>query len=372
MFRTLFESSVVADYAGVTRALAGEPLLLSKFLELARKADIPYPLFFAPINVVEAQLSIKVRKLMAGFTKPYFSMHSRSSVELRDVELIVKDLLRKQELIRKNDPTLQKNPLVGMLARSSDSVVHDAKRLMSAVGISRDEIRSARTKRAALDLLIGRLEARQVLVSKSAQHFMPQEMPPHAKFSGMTVKDKKVPFIFLATGNEGDNLEPDGRKLFTLTLLTVLLARNIFAPVNYDGHTLDASSPREYELTAEILMPEAELGLRTFGGLNDVRVAADTYQVTPSALAMRAWRLGRLDNSTFERYMDELRTEYRNRAKEPKRNPLPVNALRNYNGMECSLRMLAILDSGGLSRADFRRIVLLNKAEISAFRQAIQ
>jgi hypothetical protein len=206
VFTNLFRNSVVSNYAGVRRALDGRPLQLSELLQLSAQAQIPYPLFFAPKAVVEEQIRLKTEKLMAGFTKASFSMHSRHKVELRDVELIVKDLLRKQELLRKYDSSLTKNDLVGLLRNSRRSVVDDTNRLMSAVGFTRADLRGSKSKGAALDLLIGRLEDKQVFVSRSAQHYMPQEMPRHVKFSGMTIKDRKVPFIFLATGDEGEHL----------------------------------------------------------------------------------------------------------------------------------------------------------------------
>ncbi|MEV7398619.1 hypothetical protein [Aeromicrobium sp. NPDC092404] len=374
VFIALFSNSVVSTYAGVRNTLDGKPLPFKEFLNLANKAEIPYPLFFAPKGVVEEQVRLKIKKLMAGFTKSSFSMHSRHKVELRDVELIVKDLLRKQELLRRYDDTLVKNDLVGLLNRSRGPVVQDAGRLMAAVGFTRSELRTARTKEAALELLIARLEGKQVLVSRSAQHHMPQEMPPHAKFSGMTIKDKKVPFIFLATGNEGEHLEPAGRKLFTLVLLTVLIAEGTFAPVNYDGHTKDEASPRAYQLTAEILMPAAEIGPMKFPDLQSVKDAADKFKVTPSAIAMRARRLGRLDRDTFSTYMDELQNEYENRPKQVMSSARPVNALKKYNGVECSRRMLSILDSGHITQNEFRRIVLFNKlpaAQINDFRVAV-
>ena len=92
VFHALFSSSVVSEYAGVKRALAGTPLQFNEFLDLTRKAEIPYPLFFAPRAVVDAQIQVKVDKLMSGFTKSSFSMNSRHRVELSDVELVVKGL----------------------------------------------------------------------------------------------------------------------------------------------------------------------------------------------------------------------------------------------------------------------------------------
>jgi hypothetical protein len=300
-------------------------------------------------------------------------MHSRHQVELCDVELIVKDLLRKQELLRKNDTSLVKNNIVGLLKKSRRPI-EDANLLMDAVGFTRSDIRGAKSKEAALNLLIGRLEAKQIFVSRSAQHYMPQRMPSHAKFSGMTLKDKKVPFIFLASGDEGEHLEPAGRKLFTLALLTVLIARETFAPVNYDGHTKDETSPLEYQLTTEILMPAGEVQGMRFADLEAVKDAADDFKVTPSAVAMRARRLGCIDKDRFEAYMDALRVEYDRRPNQRLSSPRPVNALKKYNGIECSRRMLAMLDAGQLGKTDFRRIMFFNKiasSQINEFREAL-
>jgi hypothetical protein len=48
VFVALFHNSVMAGRAGVRDALAGNPLGFKNFVELARRAEIPYPLFFAP------------------------------------------------------------------------------------------------------------------------------------------------------------------------------------------------------------------------------------------------------------------------------------------------------------------------------------
>ena len=174
VFAVLFGNSVVSSYAGVRRALDGVPLAFKEFTKLAAQAEIPYPLFPAPIEVVKAQVRLKTEKLLAGFTKTSFSMHSRHKVELRDVELIVKDLLRKQELLRKYDKNLGRNQVVGLLRGSRRPVAEGAERVLTSIGLTRTDIREARNKEVALEVFISRLEARQVLVSRSAQ----QNMPP--------------------------------------------------------------------------------------------------------------------------------------------------------------------------------------------------
>ncbi len=373
VFEELFEQSVVNDRVGVRRARARSEIKFRDLVELARVAEIPYPLFFAPMDVVAEQLRIKNQKLMAGFTKTCFSMNSRDRVHLPDIELIIRDLIRKQEYL-KQDTTLVKNPIVGCLKRSRGSVAEDAEALMVALDVSRDQLRASPTKERALELLISKLEARQILVSRSVRNHMPQSMPKRAKFSGLTLKDSKVPYIFLSSG-EGDGLEPAGRRVFTLTLLTVLIARGVFAPVTYDGHTKDETATREYELTAQVLMPAAEMRETSFRSLDDVRRASDHCKVTPSAIVMRARRLGLLDRDTAGGYLDELAEEFARRERVHRKSPRPVNAQKKYNGLECSRRMLRLLDSGHMNAAEFCRVMFANRlrpAQIYEFRMAVR
>ena len=48
VFEALFEQSVVRNYAKVTRALETGSISFKDLVDHARKAEIPYPLFFAP------------------------------------------------------------------------------------------------------------------------------------------------------------------------------------------------------------------------------------------------------------------------------------------------------------------------------------
>src|SRR5665648_514642 len=233
VFLALLENSVASTYADYDKALKKSAINFTDLVGLARHGEVPYTLFFAPLPLVEAQIKTKTDKLLSGISKETFSVNSRDKVNLRDVELIVKDLLRKQQLLKTHDKTLKKNTIVGLLARPGKSVAADAAKLMNALGLTHEAIQSARTKERALAHLTARLEANQVLVSQSVQHFMPQRLTG-VRFSGLTIKDAKVPYIFLAGGDPGDFQEPDGRRLFTLALMSVLIARRIFAPVTYD------------------------------------------------------------------------------------------------------------------------------------------
>ncbi len=371
VFAALFDNSIVSQRAEVLQAFEGEPMKLASFVKLTGQAQIPYPLFFAPPPVVLEQVRLKNKKLTQGFTQESFSMHTRQRIALRDVELIVKDLRMKQKLLRENDSTLQMNEIVGLLRRSRQTVPQDAIALKTALGIEEQVLRRGK-KTAAVDYLVGRLEAHQILVARSTKDiFMPQRIPNWAKFSGITLKDRKVPYLFLASGDEGAQWQPEGRKLFTLTLLAVLISRDIFAPVNYEGHSKEKTTAREYRLVEEILMPAGQLQRAQFADLDLLKSAADTFMVTPSAMTMRARHLDLITQDRFETYMDVLKAEFVRPPKHPFSASDPAKSLRKYNGLECSRRMMRLLDAGQMSRGDFRRIMLFNKAEVGDFRRVL-
>ena len=373
VFSSLLENSVANTYAAYEKALEKSSITFSDLVDLARHGDIPYTLFFAPLALVEAQIEAKTKKLLDGLNKDAFSVNSRDTVRLRDVELIVKDLMRKQELLKKHDGSLVKNGIVGLLDKRGASVREDADRLMQALGWTHSAIRSTRNKQAALDHLIARLEANQILVSQSVNNYMPQRLKG-VNFSGMTIRDAKVPYIFLSGGESSDHQEPVGRRVFTLVLMSVLVARRIFAPVTYDGSSTGQNVGREYDIVGEVLMPARDLLSLTLSTLDDVKVAADDFKVTPSAMTVRAMRLRMIDGDTANAHLQELAREYSGQPKPRARQPNPVNAVRKYTGRELSIRMLQALDAGKLSTRDFCRSVTLNKikaSELGAFRKAL-
>ena len=365
----------MSGYAAVRNALNVGAIPFTELVTMARKAEIPYPLFFAPRDVVDEQLRLKRTRLLAGFSaRREFAMNSRSRVELSQVELLVKNLQHKQDYIKK-DKTLGKNAIVNLLKKPGASVEQDAAKLMAALKLLPAEVRDTRNKSDALDLLVGKLEAQNVLVSQSAKNYMPQQMPKGAIFSGMTVRDSKVPFIFIASGDEGEKFEPTGRRVFTLTLLAVLVARGRFATVTYNGHTTDETSMREYDLTAEILMPAADFRRADLGDLEAIRAASDVYKVTPSAVVMRAQRLKLLTRDEAGAHLMAIKDVYGKADQAPRRSMLPMNALKKYNGVECSRRMLALYDSNAVSTSEFCRLMFSNtyrgERAINDFRAAV-
>jgi hypothetical protein len=295
VFIELLENSVVSSRAPYLHALERGEIHYADLMELARKAEVPHPLFFAPLLMVRAQIASKTEKLLQGVAPDTFTVNTRTTIKLRDVELIVKDLLRKQQLAKKHDPSLGRNQIVGLLRRPGATARQDADKLIAALRLDLETFRQARTKEIALERLIEQIESNQILVSRSVRGFMPQILDG-VHFSGMTVRDSKVPYIFLAGGEHNDFQEPPGRQIFTLMLMAVLVARGIFAPVTFDAHS-DAPNPgSEFEIVGEILMPASELNALDLENLSAVKAAADDFKVTPSAMTVRAMRLGKVND----------------------------------------------------------------------------
>jgi len=361
VFANLLGNSVVNGRVPFLRAIERSEIHFQDLVELARKAEVPFPLFFAPLEQVNEQLRAKTKKLLQGVAPDTFTVNSRARIELRDVELIVKDLLRKQALVKKHDLSLVKNPIAGVLRRDGRTPMQEAKILLDALELDTATIRGARTKALALDLIIGKLEAKQVLVSRSVRGYMPQLL--EVKFSGMTVRDSKVPYIFLAGGDHGDDQEPTGRQIFTLVLMAVLVGRGIFAPVTYDASSTAPSAGREYDIVGEILMPTNEVKRANIGSLEEIQAAADSFKVTPSAMTVRAMRLGLVSTEVALEYLQTLATEYRNRTKPQPRQPKAVNAVRKYTGRELASRLLDAVDARSLSEREFCRVVCLNRVK---------
>lgn len=145
-------------------------------------------------------------------------------------------------------------------------------------------------------------------------------------------------------------------------LMAVLVARGIFAPVTYDANSNAPDAGREYDIVGEILIPASALNNIALHDLEAVKAAADAFKVTPSAIAVRAMRLGKLSIENALEHLGELETEFRARPKPgPRSQPKPVNAIRKYTGRALTTRMLRAVEERRVSEREFCRVVCHNR-----------
>lgn len=365
IFAALLDNSAARSYADFDHAMNRGSISWGNLKILAEKGDIPIPLFFGPKELVEHQIEKKDQALLSGLSKEAFSVNSRAEFRIADVELIVKDLIRKQELLKGLEPDLKKNTFVGCLRSNSEILENDVQAFFEHVGLNSDTFSAAKNAKEAFEKLASALEKVQVLVGESVRNYMPQQIRV-GDFSGLTLKDPKIPYIFVAGGDKGDNQEPIGRRLFTLVLLAVLVARNKFVPVAYNGDSLGGGSTYEFDLTASILMPKAKV-IDASTDLDSIKQLAANLNVTPTALTVRLKRLGIIDFKGASEHLRALREEFLMRPAQFATQPRPANAIRKYNGTFMTQHMLAHLDAGRLKPKEFRRTICLNNLEIQNF-----
>ena len=370
---TLMESSVAGTYADYRHALENGRIKLTRLEDLAHRGEIPLALFFAPDDVVKTQVKRKNARLLRGLTqKGTFQIGGRHEIRLGEIDLLLKDLLRKQEQLKKIDDSLTINPVMGRLGDPNRPSEDIAQTLVDLIGFSREQFQSYSKKADALEYFIDVLETKQILVSRSVrQTFMPQKIPKG--FSGLTVRDKKIPYIFLPGGGEEEYYEPEGRRIFTLAILTVLVAQKTFASVTWNHgeittEAIDSKPEKAYDIAGSFLMPARDLKHFPLTTCEEVEVAANKFQVTPSAVIVRAARSGMLPWPRAKAYLEEFRIR---RELIPKnkgfRTPREAASIARYAGFEYVRRMFQAHDHGLLNNADFRLFVTLNRLQPDQF-----
>ena len=122
-------------------------------------------------------------------------------------------------------------------------------------------------------------------------------------------------------------------------------------------------------------MPSEELREVALRGLQDVKVAAERFKVTPSALTVRAMHQRKFSAETALGYLRELEAEFRALPKPQPRQPKAVNAIRKYSGRALTTRMFRAVEERKLTEGEFCRVICLNRIrpfELSELREAVR
>jgi hypothetical protein len=375
VFVELLENSSVHDYADYRQALANDRIPLRHLISLSRKADIPYALFFSPQELVNRNIDRKNQKLLAVMgSKSVFSMNSRGSVQLRDVELIVKDLIGKQEVAKRFRPNAPACIVLNYLKGSRNPIEKKAKLLRCILGIDLSLLKQL-NKSDAFEYLVSRVESSGVLVSQSAATYMPQLIRSSVRFSGLVVKDVKFPYIFLNNKDESSSYEPVGRRNLTLIILVVCISLGKFAPVSYDEQLDRPITEDMYVIAEELLMPTHEIIQVKHVSIDRLKELSAMYCITPSAVAMKLFRVGRISIEELRYLLRLLREEFEQMTKSRGGRLTPLNGFKKYNGKTFSRIIFDAIDSRAMGSTMARKILFLNKmraAFLIDYRRVIQ
>ena len=363
VFLALLNIPFVMAYRAYARAVEENAISISDLKKLAEKADVPYPLFFASHKHATQQIRRKDDFLAKKLpTKRELMLSCRGSVSISAIELIGRDLGRKQEFLKsKILPGATANNFVGCVAKAvklGGSDVELAEAIRSKLRIDLGELRKL-SKKKVLAYIVEKAEAAGLLVSFSSYNYMPQRIERTAQFSGLCIKDKKFPFVFINT-RDGDEepiiLESDGRQIFTLLAMLVFAAMGKFVLGNHQGKKSNQPTNKAYMIVGEILIPKKDLHAVKVANLKDLKELSAVFKVTPSMVLRRLQVLG-MNSELVKTLRAELRSELAAAEPPHKRSVLPLHGFEKYNGQRFSREVVRAYRMEKISRDDFDNVL---------------
>jgi len=369
-FLVLLDLSPIKQYVSYQNAVAINEIKFADLKELSSKANIPYPLFFATKTIIDIHIKDKAKSLFEKLpSKTEMQLNSRGKMRLEDIELIVKDLGRKQEFLKNRILTTSKdNSFVGLVAKKLKEKKQNyelADDIRSRLGVDLSVIRKI-SKEDVLQYLCDKSEEQGVLVSFSSYDYMPQNIDKELGVSGFCVKDKKFPYVFINTRDGDENpkiLETSGRQIFTLVAMLVCIAMNKFIFSTKKEQTKSDETKKIFSIVGELLIPKKDAESITISSLEDLKEGARFFKVTPSMLLVRLRELRLIDKPTADRFRETLREEIKKVSSGHLRRPLQITGYSKYNGTRFS-REVVRAHAGGKISAEEVRNVLFRKGKM--------
>ena len=364
VFEALFENSHVYYKSSYRKALDDNRIKFRVLQDLSREAGIPYSLFFAPMEKVEANIKQSNENIFKGVQDVPIAIASRGDIKIRDVNLIIKDIQKRQQLMARNHREIGPNVIINL--RQHEDISEFAKLIIKTLGLDMDKFRSYATKRAAYEYLVTTLEYKNIIISRSRRGYMPQTIKNGLNFSGFAVRHKKYPAIFLHSKDEDNISDPAGRRIFTIILLLTYMANKRFAIVSYNQSTKEPTRNIEYIIAEEILMPESAISGIRLSNLDELNEIADAFKVTPSMALVRLRRLSCISDETFEKLLETLNNKWQE-ASSQKSNfkfgdkTKEATKVITYNGRLFTLEVINLLRAGKLSPGDASRLLVFRK-----------
>jgi len=364
IFCALLNFPSIKHYKSYEKAISTNEISLFDLKDLARRAYVPYPLFFASQEKVDKQIKDQNKNIFDKLpTKSEMQIGFRGNTEKEDIELIIKDLARKQEFLKKRVLTIEKdNIFVGSVSKMmADRLPIEgiAKNIRGYFGIDLNDMRKL-PKAGVVEYLCKKIEEKNILISMSSHDYMPQNLNKELELSGMCVKDKKFPYIFINTRDGDDKpliLETDGRKIFTILSMLVCIGMNKFILNTKSGKQKDRSLRIVFAIDGEILIPANDLNGVIVRNIDDLKKYATSFKVTPSMLLLRLRDLRLIERTKANEYKSILSDELKSSNPPIKHQPTQTNGYAKYNGEKLSRQIIRAHNSGKITFDEVKNIL---------------
>lgn len=373
VFIDLLDVSPLQEYKKYSEAITNNKISFHDLKDLAIRGGIPYALFFAPREIVKKHIEEKNRNLIQKIpTKDELKIGTRGFVELKDIELVVKDIGRKQEFLKSRILTsASQNTYIGSIVKKVKlgfSIEEIAEGIRNEFDIDLSVLRTL-SKEKVLDYLRSCIEKKGILVSFSSHNYMPQNLDRELTISGICIKDKKFPFIFVNT-RDGDEkpriIESSGRQIFTLLTMVVCIGLNQFVLSSKKGKGKNDVSKLAYKVASEILIPKNHLTNITPLHLETLKEKAHFFKVTPSMLLYQLKENKKIDAASAETLWAQLKVEAQKKESKVKHQPLPVTGYSKYNGDRFSREVVKAYTEGAITHLEVKNILFRKGKKMDA------
>lgn len=335
----------------------------SDLQEESEKILIPWQMFFlnaanltTQINHIENERLHKVSpKLMAK---------RRGAGEVTSKRII--DRLIRQQNFLTSAHSFPINSFCGSL--SGVRTQQAAEQILSGLSINRSTMWGYKTKGAALDYLVTRIEAKQINISRGVLanklvptwNVVPSDI--YRNTSGFAIKDDRVPFIFIPSELNPDEME--GRQIYTLVYLLVVIGLDqyaFFLSKDFRAKALSAQGVerRIHQITAEILMPAAELEkLRGQDITPQVRdEQARKFKVSPSALVLTLRMRGIITKKEYDALKPPPYVPPKRSPDKEIRSPRVSTSVKKFCGRLSFETINTSIKSGGLTSVQAQHLI---------------
>lgn len=132
-----------------------------------------------------------------------------------------------------------------------------------------------------------------------------------------------------------------------------------------DGACHDLINNQHYLFAEEFLMPESYIKVESCESLLDIEQIAVKYSVSPSAVVMRMFRLGKISVATKALYLTTLFELWSAQSKRKGGgNKLDSNtAIARYNNRAVVSTLVKKYETKALNENEFRNLLCLKKGE---------
>lgn len=309
-FRYLFENSPLYEDKKYLEARDKGKIPMSELIDLARLAHINYALFFMPFDALAPMIEKENEKIFQGFGGNFTISLRGKMINLNLVRMVIKDLKIKQTFIGRY-VRADKNPHPRYLVNSPKNTKEQAQCILDKIDINLEDFRGAKNKPNAMMYLIDKLEKQNILVALETNTNMPQNMNRAKGVSGVYIKDKRFPYLFIANEGQRDYESGAGRKIFTIMYLVVCMFKGKSKMVSLNEVAKESVDDNIYQIVEEILLPLNDLPNKNIYTLEDIDELSDSLKLTGRAILVRLKHTGLLkDDESYWSLMNALKTRF--------------------------------------------------------------